>query len=90
MDQALIQVGLPVRCVYADCGVSGYVKPSFVDPEHGGWYKSRLFRRQRKRWYCPKHHQEGRAKDKWFYDKYQTPEPEKSPQNVVEELYKLI
>lgn len=92
MEEALIQVGLPVKCAYGDCGVTGFVKPAFVDPKHGGWYKSKLFRFKRKRWYCPAHYEEGRAIDNRFYENYKTPDPypEQETEATVDELYKLI
>lgn len=93
MDQALIQVGLPVKCAYGDCPATGHVKPAFVDPKHGGWYKSKFFRlRPRKRWYCPEHYEEGRATDNRFYENYKTPDPYPEPEveNSLDELYKLI
>ena len=91
MDQALIQVGLPVQCAYGDCGQKGFVKPR---SDYGGWYKSKLFRfRPRKRWYCPEHHDFGKQRDDHFYDRYKTPEPpveEKVTESTTEELYKLL
>lgn len=93
MDQALIQVGLPVRCAFGDCGTTGHVKPAFVDPKHGGWYKSKFFRfRPRKMWYCPKHYEKGREIDNRFYENYKTPDPypEQETEATVDELYKLL
>lgn len=93
MEEALIQVGLPVRCGYADCGVTGHVKPAFVDPTHGGWYKSKFFRlRYKKRWFCPEHYEAGREIDNRFYDNWKTPDPynENDTASIEEELYKLL
>lgn len=90
MDQALIQVGLPVKCAYGDCESKGFVKPH---SDYGGWYKSKFFRfRPRKRWYCPDHYEEGRAIDNKFYENYRTPDPypEQQTENTVDELYKLL
>ena len=94
IDNALLRVGLPVRCGFGDCGATGFVKPKCVDPKHAGWYKSKLFRRtSKKRWYCPEHYEEGRAIDNRFYENYKTPDPYPEPKQVeetVDELYKLI
>lgn len=93
MEEALIQVGLPVRCAYGDCGVTGHVKPKFVDETHGGWYKSKFFRlRPRKRWFCPEHYEQGREIDNRFYENWKTPDPytEKDTDNIEEELYALL
>ncbi|MES1987272.1 MAG: hypothetical protein V4440_04440 [Pseudomonadota bacterium] len=79
MDQALIQVGLPVKCDWADCGTTGFVK---AGSDHGGWHRHTL-----KRWYCPKHAKKAAEQYKAFQDKYATPEPEVSTE---EELYKLL
>lgn len=82
MDQALTQVGLPVRCAWADCQTKGFVKPA---TDHGGW-----MRRTGRRWYCPDHAKEA----KQFYDsivaKYATPDPEPIPEDTEAELYKLL
>lgn len=93
MEEALLQVGLPVKCDWGDCGATGFVKPKCVDPEHGGWYKSKMFRfNRKKRWFCPDHYENGRGFDNKFYDNYRTPEPytEKVTPSVSEELYKLL
>ncbi len=97
MDQALIQVGLPVTCAYADCGITGHIKPAFADPEHGGWYKSKMFRfKPRKRWYCPDHYEDGRRIDNTFYENYRTPDPypeevaQAKVEETTEELYALL
>lgn len=87
MDPALAKVGLPVKCAYGDCTTSGFVKPG---SDYGGWYKSRLFRFKRKRWFCPKHFEEGKAIDDKFYKTYKTPDPELSPESATEALYKLL
>lgn len=93
MDQALIQIGLPVHCAWGDCEASGFVKPKFVDETHGGWYKSKMFRmRPRKRWFCPDHYEEGRAFDNRFYENFRTPDPYPADmtKEAQEELYKLL
>lgn len=87
MDQSLIKVGLPVSCAFGDCEVTGYVKPA---SDYGGWYKSRLFRFKRKRWFCPDHAKEGKAIDDKFYQNYKTPAPEIKPEDATEALYKLL
>lgn len=91
MEQALIQVGLPVKCAWGDCETTGFVKPKCVDPEHGGWYKSKLFRFSHT-WYCPKHYEKGREIDNKFYENYKTPDPypEQEAEATIEELYKLL
>ena len=30
MDETLIQIGLPVKCIYADCQAKGFVKPKRI------------------------------------------------------------
>jgi len=86
MDEALIQIGLPVKCIYADCQAKGFVKPK---TDYDGWYKAKLYRRKRKRWFCPEHKLEGVDLDKKFYEDYKTPEPEVK-ENTEAELYKLL
>lgn len=91
MEEALIQVGLPVKC--RKCLKEGRVKPAFVDPTHGGWYKSKMFRTKRLRWYCPEHYELGREEDNRFYENYKTPDPYPEDATVAqteEELYKLL
>lgn len=79
MDNALIQVGLPVKCSWGDCEATGFVKPA---TDYGGW--SRHWRRK---WYCPEH----TAEAKLMYDKslerYKTPGPAK---NELQDLMDLI
>lgn len=93
MEEALIQVGLPVHCGWGDCEITGFVKPKCVDPTHGGWYKSKMFRfRIKKRWFCPDHYEKGRELDNRFYENLKTPDPytEKDTANIEEELYALL
>jgi len=95
MDQALIQVGLPVTCAYGDCGTKGFVKPRNTEnTDYAGWYKSKFFRlRLRKRWFCPEHYEEGQRIDNQFYENYKTPDPypeEAVQAATVDELYKLL
>lgn len=90
MDHALVEVGLPVKCAWGDCGTKGNVKPA---TDYGGWYKSKFFRfRIKKRWYCPEHYEKGRELDNRFYDNWKTPDPytEKDTANIEEELYALL
>ncbi len=90
MEEALLQIGLPVTCAYGDCGQKGFVKPH---TDYGGWYKSKMFRmRPRKRWFCPEHYTFGRDKDNHFYENYKTPDPytETDTPDMIEELYALI
>lgn len=90
MDQALIKVGLPVRCGLGDCEITGFVKPH---TDHDGWYKSKLLRmRPRKRWFCPEHYEVGRAMDNKFYENFRTPDPYPTAEveSTVDELYKLL
>lgn len=49
MEEALIQIGLPVRC--HQCGESGYVKPG---TDWGGWARWKSLRGTCI-WYCPDH-----------------------------------
>lgn len=90
MEEALVQIGLPVTCAFGDCGTKGHVKPQ---SDYDGWYKSKFFRlRIKKRWYCPEHYEKGREIDNKFYENYRTPDPytEKDTTNIEEELYKLL
>lgn len=93
MEEALVQIGLPVTCAYADCGVKGFVKPA---TDYGGWYKSKMFRfKIRKRWFCPEHYEKGREIDNKFYENFKTPDPYtdtelKSMEETQDELYKLL
>lgn len=90
MEQALLQVGLPVICGFGDCGLKGFVKPKNYD----GWYKSRLLRGQlTKRWFCPDHAIEGKNIDNKFYDETATPAPEPpvpTTEDKLENLYKEL
>lgn len=85
MEAALEQVGLPVKC--RKCRKKGFVKPR---TDYGGWYKSKLLRFKPNRWFCPKHYEIGRKMDNHFYENYRTPDPEPEPENVEDELYKLL
>lgn len=85
MEQGLIEVGLPVKCY--KCKKNGFVKPR---TDYGGWYKSKLFRFKRLRWFCPEHYEVGRAIDNKFYENYKTPDPYPEPEDATEELYKLL
>jgi len=93
MEAALEAIGLPVKCAYGDCDTKGFVKPRNTEnADYGGWYKSKLFRFKRKRWFCPEHYEQGRAIDNKFYENYRTPDPypEKQTEATTEELYKLL
>ena len=88
MDQAIIKVGLPVTC--RKCKVKGFVKPH---TDYGGWYKSKIFRLQRLRWFCPDHYEDGRRIDNHFYENYKTPDPypeEVAQEKATEDLYALL
>ena len=89
MEAALEAVGLPVSCAFGDCEVKGFVKPR---TDYGGWYKSKLFRFKRKRWFCPDHYEHGRAIDNKFYENFKTPDPytDDETEHAVNELYKLL
>lgn len=82
MDQALIQVGLPVKCDWADCKTKGFVKP---DGKYGGWVK-----RWHKRWYCPKHAKKAQEHYDAVLARYETPAPEPTPQNDLQNLMDAI
>jgi len=84
MDQALIKIGLPVKC--RKCRKGGHVKPHDYD----GWYKSKVLRMQSNKWFCPKHAKIGDKMDQHFYERSITPEPEPSVEDETEELYKLL
>lgn len=77
MDQALIQVGLPVKCAWGDCDTRGFVKPH----NYGGW-----IRRWHKKWYCPTHAKEAKEIYDSIIERYKTLEPK----NDIEDLYKLL
>jgi len=87
MEEALIQVGLPVKC--GTCKERGFVKPG---TDYNGWHKSRLLRGQStKKWYCPGDHADwARELDRKFYEENRNPEPEPPVENVEDELYKLL
>ena len=90
MEEALLQVGLPVKCAYGDCEDTNFVKPQ---TDYDGWYKSKFFRfRFKKRWFCPEHYEAGREIDNRFYDNWKTPDPynENDTASIEEELYKLL
>lgn len=88
VDNALVRVGLPVKCGWGDCEATGFVKPA---TDYGGWYKSKMFRlRIKKRWFCPEHYEKGRELDNRFYENYKTPDPYPEPEDSLDELYKLI
>lgn len=83
MEQALIQVGLPVRCCWADCEATGFVKPG---TDYGGWV-----RRLRKSWYCPEHAKQAQEFYNNIVERYRTPEPViDEVEQTVDDLYKLI
>lgn len=87
MDQALIKIGLPVKC--HTCEQRGYIKPG---TNYGGWYKYKPLRKPII-WYCPTEAEKIRQYRKGIEDRYATPAP--SPQAVAqasteEELYKLL
>lgn len=83
MDQALIQVGLPVRC--KTCLAIGFVKPG---TKHGGWGSIRLL--GRRKWYCPKHAKKAKEFNERMEDNYKTPQPGRMVEKTQEELYKLL
>ena len=88
LDEVLIQVGLPVKC--RKCRTGGFIKPM---SDYGGWYKSKIFRFKRLKWYCPEHYEIGRHIDNQFYENYKTPDPYKENevvQDTTDELYKLL
>jgi len=91
VEEAIIQVGLAVKCSYGDCETAGRVKPA---TDYGGWYKLKMFRLRnwKKRWYCPEHYEQGRELDNRFYENWKTPDPytEKDTANIEEELYALL
>jgi hypothetical protein len=82
MDQALVQVGLPVRCSWGECSTQGFVKPR---TDYGGW-----MRRSTKRWYCPDHAKKAKEHYDSIVEQYRNPKPEPAPTNTTEELYKLL
>lgn len=92
MEEAIIQVGLAVKCNYGDCGTVGRVKPK----DYNGWYKCKMLRmRWKKQWFCPEHYEQGREIDNRFYENYKTPHPYtdqelESRKQTEEELYKLL
>lgn len=82
MDEALLQVGLPVSCSWGDCDTKGFVKPQ---TDYDGW-----IRRWHKKWYCPSH----AAKAKETYDsiveQYKTPEAPPSTEEAEADLYAIL
>jgi len=81
----LIKVGLPVKC--RKCGEKGFVRPR---SDYGGWYRSKMLRLTRNKWFCPEHYEIGRKMDNRFYENYKTPDPEPEPEDTTEALYKLL
>ena len=81
-----MQIGLPVKC--RKCKTPGQVKPK----NYGGWYKSKMFRFKRLKWYCPEHYELGREVDNKFYENYKTPDPYPAEkfEDTVDKLYKLL
>lgn len=51
MEEALIQVGLPVSCAYGGCDKTSNIKPG---TDWGGWGRWKPLH-ARWQWYCPKH-----------------------------------
>lgn len=82
MDEALIQVGLPVKCVWGDCNTKGFVKPW---TDYGGWG-----RRSRTKWYCPAHAKKAQELYDDITERYKTPDPGLIPADTEAELYKLL
>lgn len=82
MDQALLQVGLPVKCSWGDCGIKAFVK---AGTDHDGWT-----RRWRKKWYCPEHSKKAQQKYDAFVEQYKNLELESKTETTEEELYKLL
>jgi hypothetical protein len=82
VDMAIELVGCPVKC--RKCYAKGMVKPG---TDYGGWYKSRFYRLQKYKWYCPEHRAIGEKVDWQFYESNKTPEPKLSTED---ELYKLL
>lgn len=87
MEEALIHIGLPVKC--RCCDNRGFVKPC---SDYGGWYKSKFYRLKRLKWFCPEHYEIGRDVDNKFYENYKTPDPynAKDVPSIEEELYALL
>lgn len=83
MDQSLIKVGLPVTC--SSCGEKGFVKPG---SDYSGWYRRRLGHKSR--WYCPADAISIKKLVESLEQKYRTPEPEQTPEDTTEALYKLL
>lgn len=82
MEEAIIQIGLPVKCAWGDCETTGFVKPG---SDHGGW-----LRRSFIKWYCPDHAKEAKEMYDRIAEKYRTPELVQASDNAEEELYKLL
>jgi len=87
MDEALLKVGLPVKC--RKCRLEGRVKPH----NYGGWYKCTIFPRSvTNKWFCPGHYDIANDMEDRFYQMSITPEPEPivETEETVEDLYKLL
>lgn len=85
MDEALLQVGLPVKC--KRCGVKGSVKPR---TDYNGWFRWRLMRGA-SRWYCPEHAPLGVvAKQNMEVAMRAVQEPEQEELSSEEALYALL
>lgn len=84
MYEIFEKVGLPVTC--RKCGHKGFARLQ----DHNGWYRSKWGPRL-KRWLCPEHAEAGRTSDKYFTDRFKTPERDVSQADITtEELYKLL
>lgn len=86
MDNALSQVGLPVKCRH--CDATALVKPG---TDYNGWSRSRVT----KKWSCPEHSSEGM--DNSFKRRFSENTPIVIESEVVEEptdeldkLYELL
>lgn len=92
MDQALLKVGLPVKC--RKCRKEGRVKPK----NYGGWHKSQILRFKPNKWFCPEHAEIGKDMDERFYQiSVASAEAQQQEQVKVEEqksdideLYELL
>jgi len=80
MEEAIIKVGLPVKC--AKCHTRGFVRPH---TDYGGWTRLKRLRAI-SIWYCPDD-ADAAVRTEQRANSYQSP---KSELSTEDELYKLL
>lgn len=83
VENAIELVGLPVKC--HRCHAKGFVKPR---TDYGGWYHWKAYHKSH--WFCTECADGARNVREGVTQRYLTPEPKPAPEDVTEELYKLL